>query len=68
VKNYQTTNIMPENAKPKKRGRPKQAVKNDESKPNYTAMPPPITPGSLDVKIREKDIFEQMGGKKVKKK
>jgi len=53
---------------PKKRGKPKQAVKNDESKPSYNAMPQPITPGSLDVKIKEKDIFEQMGGKKIKKK
>ncbi len=59
---------MPENAKPKVRGRPRKAVKNDESKPNYIAMPEPIKPGSLDVKIRDKDIFEQMGGKKVKKK
>jgi hypothetical protein len=63
---------MPENAKPKVRGRPRKAVKNDESKPNYLSMPEPIKPGSLDVKIRDKDIFEQMGGKrsstKVKKK
>ena len=50
-----------------KKTKTKKAPKNDESKPNYTAMPNPIPPGSLDVKIKEKDIFEQMGGKKVKK-
>ena len=59
---------MPENAKPKKRGKPRQAVKNDESKPSYTCMPEPIKPGSLDIKMKDKDIFEQMNGKKVKKK
>jgi hypothetical protein len=52
----------------KKKTIPKKALKNDESKPNYVAMPEPIKPGSLDVKIKDKDIFEQMGGKKVKKK
>jgi len=51
-----------------KKSRPRKAPKNDESKPNYVSMPEPIKPGSLDVKIKEKDIFEQMGGKKVKKK
>jgi len=51
-----------------KRINPKKAPKNDASKPNYVAMPEPIKPGSLDVKIKEKDIFEQMNGKKVKKK
>ena len=50
-----------------KKTKTKKAPKNDESKPNYSAMPNPIPPGSLDVKIKEKDIFEQMGGKKVKK-
>ena len=58
---------MPENAKPKVRGRPRKAVKNDESKPNYLSMPEQIKPGSLDVKIRDKDIFEQMGGKKKRR-
>jgi hypothetical protein len=51
-----------------KKTKPKKALKNDESKPNYVAMPQPIKPGSLDVKIKEKDIFEQMGGKVKKKK
>ncbi len=53
-----------------KKTKPKKALKNDESKPNYVAMPQPIKPGSLDVKIKEKDIFEQMQGSrgKVKKK
>ena len=57
-----------------KKTKAKKALKNDESKPNYVAMPEPIKPGSLDVKIKEKDIFEQMGGhttstlKKKKKK
>ena len=51
-----------------KRSKPKKALKNDESKPNYVSMPEPIKPGSLDVKIKEKDIFEQMNAKKVKKK
>lgn len=51
-----------------KKTKPKKALKNDASKPSYTAMPEPIKPGSLDVKIKDKDIFEQMGGKKVKRK
>jgi len=51
-----------------KKTKPKKALKNDESKPNYVSMPQPIKPGSLDVKIKDKDIFEQMGGKVKKKK
>ena len=45
-----------------KRARAKKAPKNDIS------MPEPIKPGSLDVKIKEKDIFELMNGKRSKKK
>ncbi len=51
-----------------KRGEPtKKAPKNDTSKPNYKSAPIAIEPESLEVKIREKDIFEQMGGKRTKK-
>ncbi len=42
-----------------KKTKPKKALKNDESKPNYIAMPQPIKPGSLDVKIKDKDVAEQ---------
>lgn len=46
--------------------KPKKAPKNDESQPNYKSAPIAIEPKSLEV-IREKDIFEQMRGKKTKK-
>jgi hypothetical protein len=45
----------------------KKALKNDESQPNYKSAPIAIKPESLEVKIREKDIFEQMRGTKGKK-
>ena len=51
----------------RKREPTKKAPKNDTSKPNYKSAPIAIEPESLEVKIREKDIFEQMGGKKRKK-
>jgi len=50
-----------------KKSKPKKAPKNDESQPNYKSAPIAIKPESLEVKIREKDIFEQMRGKKGKK-
>jgi len=50
----------------RKREPTKKAPKNDTSKPNYKSAPIAIEPESLEVKIREKDIFEQMGGKKRK--
>jgi len=50
-----------------KKSKPKKAPKNDQSQPNYKSAPIPIEPKSLEVKIREKDIFELMRGKKAKK-
>lgn len=55
---------------PKRKREPtKKAPKNDTSKPNYKSAPIAIEPESLEVKIREKDIFEHRettGGKKRK--
>jgi len=58
---------MPKRQLPTSKAKPKKALKNDESQPNYKSAPIAIKPESLEVKIRDKDIFEQMRAKKRKK-